>query len=229
MEKNQYELCTSVLRRLADTHVLPGVVIIGSWCVLFYESYFNTPGYRASIRTRDLDIAIPLPPKFGHKIDLASQLGELGFVVDFKGSNGYIRFLHPDLIVEFLVPERGRDTNTPFDVPKLGINAQPLRFLDLLLGETIPVPFRSLSLRLPHPANFALHKLLISGRRHSDKAERDREQAAAVMRALHITGQDARLQSVFASLPPNWKAQIIKAIDISGDTEISAFLNSPSG
>jgi hypothetical protein len=66
--------------------------------------------------------------------------------------------------------------------------------------------------------------LLISGRRHSDKSERDREQAAAVMRALHITGQDVRLQSVFASLPPKWRDQIIKAIDISGDTEISAFL-----
>lgn len=157
MEKNQYELCASVLRRLDDAGVLPGMVIIGSWCVLFYEGYFNTPGYGASIRTRDLDLAIPLPPCFGQKVDLAGQLGELGFVVDFKGRDGYIRFLHPDLIVEFLVPERGRGSNKPFDVPTLGINAQPLRFLDLLLGDTIAVPFRSVNLRLPHPANFAIH------------------------------------------------------------------------
>ena len=229
MEKSQYELCASVLRRLDDAGVLPGVVIVGSWCVLFYERYFNTPGYRASIRTRDLDLAIPLPPRFGHKVDLAGQLGELGFVVDFKGRDGYIRFLHPELIVEFLVPERGRGTTKPFDVPKLGINAQPLRFLDLLLGDTISVPFRSVSLRLPHPANFALHKLLISGRRHSDKAERDREQAAAVMRALHGAGQDARLRSVFAALPPKWKAQIIRAIEITGEAGISALLASPPG
>ena len=62
MEESQYELCASVLRRLDESGVLPGMVIVGSWCVLFYERYFNTPDYVASIRTRDLDIAIPLPP-----------------------------------------------------------------------------------------------------------------------------------------------------------------------
>jgi len=217
VEKNPYELCVSVLRRLAAAGVLPGVVIVGSWCILFYERYFNTADYRASIRTRDLDIAIPLPPRFARKVDLAHQLGELGFVVDFKGSAGYIRFLHPELIVEFLVPERGRGTDKPFDVPKLGINAKPLRYLDLLLGDTILVPFQSVSLRLPHPANFALHKLLISGRRPGDKAERDREQAAEVMRALHRAGEDARVQNVFAALPAKWKVQIMRAIAITGD------------
>ena len=69
-------------------------------------------------------------------------------------------------------------------------NAQPLRFLDLLLGDTISVPFRSFSVQLPHPANFAIHKRLISGRRYRDKA-------AAVMRALHRAEQDARVSFVF--------------------------------
>jgi hypothetical protein len=227
VEKSQYDLCASVLNRLDDAGVLPHVVVVGSWCVLFYERYFDTAEYRASIRTRDLDIAIPIPPRFAEKIDLAARLGELGFVEDFRGRHGYIRFLHPELIVEFLVPERGRGSDKPFDVPKLGINAQPLRFLDMLLGDTISVPFRSVILRLPHPANFALHKLLISGRRHSDKAERDREQAAAVMRALRGAGQEARLQGVFAALPPKWKAQIMRATKIADDAEISAMLVPP--
>jgi len=64
----------------------------------------------------------------------------------------------------------------------------------MLLDETVSVPFQSVRVRLPHPANFALHKLLISGRRHNDKAGRDREQAAAVMRALQAAGQADRLQ-----------------------------------
>ena len=174
-----------------------------------------------------MDIAIPVPPRFERKVDLAGQLGELGFVVDFRGRDGYIRFLHPELIVEFLVPERGRSTNKPFTVPKLGINAQPLRFLDLLLGNTISVPFRSVNLRLPHPANFALHKLLISGRRHSEKSERDREQAMAVMRALEGAGQVARLRNVFVALPPKWKAQIIRAIEITGEPGIPVLLAPP--
>jgi hypothetical protein len=104
-----------------------------------------------------------------------------------------------------------------------------LRFLGLLLGDTVFVPFRSVNVRLPHPANFALHKLLISGRRHSDKAERDRKQAVAVMRALRGAGQEARLQNVFASLPKKWRAQIIRAIEITGESEISALLIPPGG
>lgn len=212
MEKNQYDLCAAVLSRLDDEEVLNTVVVVGSWCMLFYERYFNLPEYRAAIRTRDLDIAIPVPLHFRRKVDIGQMLEPLGFIVDFKGMDGYIRFLHPELIVEFLVPERGRGTSKPFDVPKLGINAQPLRFLDMLLTDTITVPFRSVNVRLPHPIRFALHKFLISGRRQSDKAERDREQAVSVLEAVHASGEGERLRSVFTGLPQKWKAQIIRVV-----------------
>ena len=86
------------------------------------------------------------------------------------------------------------------------------------------VPFQAVSVRLPHPANFARHKLLISSRRHGDKAERDREQAVAIMRTLHATGRDDRLRRVFMSLPPKWKAAIMRAIGIFGDDSIAALL-----
>lgn len=228
MEKSQYDLCASVLNGMEAAGILSNVVIVGSWCLLFYERYFNSPEFHAAIRTRDLDIAIPIPPQFGRKVDIGEMLKPLGFVVDFKGSDGYIRFLHPELIVEFLVPERGRGTTKPFDVPKLGINAQPLRFLDLVLDTTITVPFQSVTLRLPHPANFAIHKLLISGRRLSDKAERDREQAVSVMRALQTIGEAARLRSVFAPLPAKWKAQIMQAIRKTDQVGIGSLLTPTS-
>ena len=150
------------------------------------------------------------------------MLEPLGFVVDFKGRDGYIRFLHPELIVEFLVPERGRSTTKPFDVPALGVNAQPLRFLDLLLSDTISVPFQSINVRLPHPANFAIHKLLISGQRHSDKAERDRDQAIAVVWAWESAGESARLQTVFSGLPAKWKTPITRAIEKMSQDGIAA-------
>ena len=73
-------------------------------------------------------------------------------------------------------------------------------------------------------SGFALHKLLISGRRHSDKAERDREQAVAVVLALQAAGDDARLRSIFASLPARWKAQIKRAVDSVGELWLSDIL-----
>ena len=48
------------------------------------------------------------------------------------------------------------------------------------------------------------------------------------MRALQSTGQDARLRDVFAALPPKWKAQITRAIEIMDDPGISPILASPS-
>lgn len=40
MEKNQYELCVKVLKRLERTGVLKDVILIGSWCIPFYKEYF---------------------------------------------------------------------------------------------------------------------------------------------------------------------------------------------
>ena len=46
MEKSQYELCVEVLRRLDNAGVLKDVVLVGSWCTLFYRDFFGTTQYR---------------------------------------------------------------------------------------------------------------------------------------------------------------------------------------
>lgn len=56
------------------------------------------------------------------------MLKDLGFVMDYKGNHSYIVFEHPDLILEFLAPARGRESEKPILIEPLGINAQPLRF-----------------------------------------------------------------------------------------------------
>ena len=66
---------------------------------------------------------------------------------------------HPDLIIEFLVPERGRGRDKPYPLPQLGLNAQSLRYLDLLEHNSIGFKTAGLEVNLPHPAAFALHPL----------------------------------------------------------------------
>jgi hypothetical protein len=73
-----------------------------------------------AIRTRDLDLMVNIPPTFNHKRDIPSIMADLGFLIEFKGREGFIRLVHPDLIIEFLVPERGRGSSTPYDLPALG-------------------------------------------------------------------------------------------------------------
>jgi len=162
--KNQYDLCLEVLNRLQRAGILEKVIVIGSWCIYFFRSYFNDSSYSSSVRTRDIDFLVPIPTKFEKKNDISEMLKDLGFLEDFR-RKGLIRLNHPELIIEFLVPERGKGRDSPYPLPELGINAQALRFLDFLVENTIELEFENLKLKLPHPAAFGLHKLIISSRR----------------------------------------------------------------
>ena len=104
----------------------------------FYERYFPRGVYHPTIRTTDIDFLVPRPSRIKKKIHLPSLLEKEGFIVTFN-SQGFMRLEHPELIVEFLVPEKGKGTDKPYPLPSFGINAQTLRFLDFLAGHTILV------------------------------------------------------------------------------------------
>ncbi len=197
MEKSQYELCVEVLRLLDKAGIFKSIVLIGSWSMVFYKSYFAGVPYLPVIRTRDIDLLIPHPSIIKTKVDVAELLKELGFVVGFSGSKGYIRLEHPQLIVEFLVPERGKGSDRPYPLLQLGLNAQALRFLDFLTEHTITVQVDEISVNLPHPASFALHKLLILDKRNvPEKAAKDKNAAIQILTALLDKGEQDFVRTV---------------------------------
>lgn len=209
MINNQFKLCCEVLRRLEGEGVLNHIVLIGSWCLLAYEDFFAGIDYRPGIRTRDIDLLVPIPPRFDHDVDLAAVLRDLDFVLSRKGRAGYMQFVHEDLMLEFIVPERGRGSNEPFSIPALGVNAQPLRFMDFILGNTIRARFGEILVSVPHPANFALSKLMVSTRRNvAVKQENDQRQAVQVLRALIENGDGKTLRIVFDGMPKTWQKTI---------------------
>ena len=228
MEKKPYDLCREVLRRLAAAHVLDGLILIGSWCLLLYRDYFRRVAYRPAIRTRDLDFLIPWPPRFRAEVDLPSLLDDLGFVINFKGDAGWITLQHPDLILEFLVPERGKGTRNPVAIAALGINAQSLRFLDFLVTDAIHVDFHGMAVRVPHPANYALHKLLVAPRRKSEKAERDCAQAIQVLQALTKAGEAKTVWYRFRTMPAKWQGTIRNVLADLKEDAILAAITLPS-
>lgn len=221
MEKKQYELCLAVLRRLHDASVLDDMIMIGSWCIPFYEEYFAGIKYRKTIRTRDVDFLIPSPRRFKKDVNLPELLKDLGFVVGYKGSKGYIKLEHPELIVEFLVPEKGKGTDRPVQIPRLGINAIALRFLHFLSENAIKVKVEDFYLTLPHPANFALHKLIIFQRRFkNEKASKDQEAAIDILKALIDKGEVAEIKRIMKSLPAKWQKKIANGLKIAADKAI---------
>jgi hypothetical protein len=223
VEKKQYELCLEILRRFHRARILNEFVLIGSWCVFFYKDYFVSVPYpdHTTLKTRDMDFLISMPGEIKQQVDIPELLKDLGFVTSFRGARGYIKLDHPDLIVEFLVPARGEGSDKPYSLPKLGINAEALRFLDFLSEHIIKVKIEDFYLNLPHPANFALQKLIVSPRRQKeDKAIKDRNIAFAILRALIRKGEVSIINKVFKSMPGKWQMKVIRGLEQTKEKEI---------
>lgn len=223
MEKKQSELCLEILRRFNNAGVLDDLILIGSWCVYFYVDYFSDVPYtaRQTIKTRDLDFLIDNPGRMRHEVNIPELLEDLGFIIIYKGAKGYIKLEHPDLLLEFLVPERGKGIDKPVALPKLGLNAVALRFLSFLSADTITVKVEGFHIRMPHPANFALHKLIISPRRlKQDKAQKDRDTALIILRALIGKGEARKIRQAFDSVPKKWRDKILGVLNESEDADI---------
>lgn len=225
MERNQYELCVEVLRRLDSAGVLGNIVLIGSWCIPFYREYFANVNYTPSIKTRDIDFLVPVPTRIRTKVDIPELLKDLGFIVGFKGSEGYIRLEHPELIIEFLVPEKGKGLDKPYPLPQLGLNAQALRFLNFLTPNTIHIKVEGIPLTLPHPAIFSLHKLIIFQRRtNSEKMSKDKESAIKILKALIENNEQDTIKNIFNTIPQKWQKKIIKGLVETKEKEILEIL-----
>lgn len=221
MQKPQYELCCEVLRRLRTQRVLPYLVLTGSWCLLLYRQYFERDELFSSLRTRDMDFLVPIPLNLHDKINIPELLKDLGFLTEYKGSAGYMQLIHPEVMLEFLVPQRGRETDLPFDLPQLGLNAQRLRYMDVALIKPIKLMFEDIPIRLPHPACFALHKLLVAPRRkEAFKRDRDIEIAVELLHLLFDRNDQPVIKEVFSQFSASWRKTVLKTLAEADQVEL---------
>jgi hypothetical protein len=90
-----------------------------------------------------------------------------------------------------------------------------------LVSDIITIDVYGFGLRLPHPIYFALHKLIISQRRFKkDKADKDKEAAVMLLRALISKGEVALIRSVLDSTVPSWRKSILKGLQNVEDKDI---------
>lgn len=210
----QSELVYGILEALNREGILQDVIVVGSWCIYFYRHHYKESEILPPLRTRDIEFDVSLLVRSPQKVDIMSLLERFGFVVDFKGS-GFTNFVSPELIVEFLVPEKSRGSSEPYVMPGFGINAQPIRYLSLLEEKLITVSYRGLAIKVPHPAWFAIHKLIISRRRpekQASKKENDLIQALAVWDMLITMKEEERIREVVGSIPRGWRKLMEQAL-----------------
>lgn len=117
MEKKTSDLSFEVLKRLEKAKILKSLVLIGSWSIYFYKYYFKSNTYSTYIRTQDIDFLIPIQVKLNKNVDIFALVKDFRFIMDFRGSKGYIKLAHPDLTIEFLIPEIGKGSDKPYPIP----------------------------------------------------------------------------------------------------------------
>lgn len=222
--QKKYALFLKVLMHFHDAGVLDEIILAGSWCMYFYKQYFYPEKYNPSIRTRDIDFLIPLPIRSKKKIDIVELLRKDGFIVTFSNS-GYMRLEHPEIMIDFLVPERGKGIDKPYPLPHLGVNAQALRFLDFLVDNATAIKSDNITVRVPHPAAFGLHKLIISKRRKTEeKFLKEQKEAITVLKALIEKGESKKIKAVFNTMPVAWRKKVLQALKEAENKEIMDIL-----
>jgi len=193
-----------VIARLAEYGFFrAGGVLVGTHAFLAYGNMLGVR-WRDADRTQDIDfahagrnLAIALPHDFLINTDKAIESLALGLlpVSQLSGKAGatYLNPREPEFRLDFLTTCH-RDGDEPFRHPQLGIELQPLKFMEFLLENVqqtvIIVGGQCVVANVPHPARFALHKLLVFGERKgafATKASKDLAQAAALLACLHET------------------------------------------
>ena len=198
MNQEQYELFIKLLEEFHNSGVLGKAIIpVGSWCMVLYKDYFRNLNYRPNLRTRDVDFLVDTNNVYNFKIDLSSSLERLNFMEKRDPTidgNTKSKFVNPKLYVEFLTPLVGKPTkekDRPQKISQLSIIAQPLRFMNFLLENLVTVDIGNLNgIKVPHPAYFGIHKILISQKRAEEyKKKKDLASAANVLDATIKNGE----------------------------------------
>jgi hypothetical protein len=190
-----------VIRRLSEHGFFrAGGVLIGTHAFL---SYGNLLGLRWSetARTQDVDLAhagkslsLALPSSLQVDTHGAIESLQLGLLpiggLSGKSGASYLNPGDPEFRLDFLTTlHRGGDA--PYEHPQLRVALQPLKFMEYLLENVgqaaVFCEEGSVAVSIPHPARYALHKLLVFAERKGtflQKAQKDLRQAAALLEYL---------------------------------------------
>ncbi|MCG8671433.1 MAG: nucleotidyltransferase domain-containing protein [Pseudomonadales bacterium] len=167
-----------------------------------FFSYENMLGYSfkgSDLRTSDIDlvpdtgIMLALPNKeesFKDKI-LNSSFGFFEVPkLNHKHPSTTFKSKKQDIRLDIITPMYGPTNTKPIYIKALDSYAEPVRFLDYLLDDVqqaAVIEGSGLIINVPHPARYALHKLVVCSRRpaaDSNKRKKDARQCNMLIEIL---------------------------------------------
>lgn len=192
-----------VLRRLAEYGFFQaGGVLIGTHAFVAYGNMLGVRwGAADAARTHDIDfahagknISLALVANQPVNTHAAIESLEMGFlpITGLSGKTGgaYLIPAEKEFRLDFLTTV-GRAGDAPYEHPDLHVTLQPLRFMEYSLENVQQTALLSGAsatiVNVPHPARYALHKLIVAGEREGafqSKVGKDLMQAGLLLGAL---------------------------------------------
>ncbi len=200
-----------------------GMILVGTAA---YQTYAPVVGFMlggVALSTQDADLAaaslaVQSETDGANLLDIlkradpsfiaAPMLNRKALPKRFRSSSGF----DVDVITRYRT--RADDENG-VPIPGLGCSAQPLRYLEFLIEDAIDIVALynvGITVRVPQPARYAVHKLIVAQERQpaNPKRRKDLMQAESLMTALKES-DPAALDDAFANARergPKWRAHI---------------------
>jgi hypothetical protein len=206
-------------------------VLVGTVAYQCYSAVLGTRLDAVAMQTGDADFAQfheisvaikdSMPPILEVLRQVDRTFREIPSRVDGRVSTQFVS--RDKFRVEFLTPNQWSDGQA-VPMPALGgAAAFPLRFLDYLIYEPIRAVLlhgAGVSVLIPSPERYAIHKLIVGSRRKEDrdataKSSKDRLQARSMIEAMIAKRQHADLASAFTEAwdrGDHWRAAIRTSI-----------------
>lgn len=192
-----------VLRQLSNYGFFRGGgVLIGTHAFVAYANLLGVRWSSADVsRTQDIDfahagknISLALAADFEVRTHEAIESLEMGFlpISGLTGRTGgaYLIPNEKEFRLDFLTTAR-RGGNAPYEHPDLHVTLQPVKFMEYSLVDVQQTILLSgagaILVNVPHPARYALHKLIVAGEREGafvTKTGKDYIQSALLLRVL---------------------------------------------
>ena len=178
----------NVVQCLSEANIIDGSgVLVGSLAFQTYTGMLGAIFDNATLKTNDVDIVfdptIEILPQ--EPFNLRHYLTKYGFpfreIPQLIHSDPASSYIDPHGIrIDLLTPQRGRPKGI-ITIPKL-IDSEvlALSFLDFLIEDIVRAllmgPRGGIPVTVPHPARFAIHKLIVATRRSiTDQAKRTKD------------------------------------------------------
>jgi hypothetical protein len=224
-----------VISGLASAGVFrAGAMLVGTHAFIVLGNLLGVR-WESAMRTQDIDLAAPrvlhvAVPQAQADLPRALDSLNMGFLpvpgLNPRDPETSFKVRGRELRVDLLTPAAGVRDSKPVPIPRLKAAAQPLELLDYLLEAPVPaavVNGGATLVNVPDPARFALHKLMVSGRRQvfeQTKAVKDRQQAGEIIAMLYENrrGDIGLAVEALNKRPAAWRTRLKRELARLPDT-----------